>query len=78
MKTYKSLIFGICCYGLLLASVGAQSTDDVFWDNLEKMRFDNPDSAIIVLNSYYNDFIDKKDTINAIKSLNRLATVYGN
>jgi len=78
MKTYKSLIWGICCYGLFLVSASAQSTDNVLWNNVGKIRFDDPDSAILVLNNYYINFLEQKDTANAVRSLTYLATVYGN
>ena len=41
-------------------------------------RFENPDSAIQLLNSIYEDAMEVKDTLIAVRSLNSLAAVYGN
>lgn len=46
--------------------------------NAEKIRFENPDSSIQLLDKYYLEFMEFGDTIGAINSLTALATVYGN
>lgn len=44
----------------------------------ERLRFENPERAIQLLNKYYLVSIESRDTIKAINALTGLATVYGN
>ncbi|MEM9847231.1 MAG: hypothetical protein AAF847_05035 [Bacteroidota bacterium] len=55
----------------------AQATDAAFWNRLEKIRLVDTDSAAMVLSNYYDSFMLKKDTLSAINSLTRMASVYG-
>lgn len=43
-----------------------------------RIRWQYPDSAIQLLHTYHLDFLERQDTLYAIKALTHLATVHGN
>ena len=45
---------------------------------VENLRFENPDRAIQELTTFYDELMEEKDTLMAIKVLSSLSTVHGN
>ena len=60
------------------ASASRDSLNEIRIRAAEQIRIVNPDSAIQVLNSMYDSFVDQQDTLAAIKVLITLASVNGN
>ena len=54
------------------------SLNQIRINTAEKIRFENPDSAILALSSLQDIFMDEQDTLAAIKVLMSLASVNGN
>ena len=67
-----------------LNSVGYGSPDTLRlnWDetalgSIRKARYENPDSALRLLNRYYSEFIKHQDYTDAVRVLMEMAMVYG-
>ncbi|WP_446051442.1 tetratricopeptide repeat protein [Zobellia laminariae] len=53
------------------------SLADVFFNKTKKLRRDNPDSALVLLESKHEEFLQKGDTVNAVKALLEMPYIYG-
>ncbi|WP_215439247.1 tetratricopeptide repeat protein [Zobellia russellii] len=50
---------------------------EVFFSETKKLRRDNPDSALVLLQDKHEEFLKKGDTVNAVKALLEMPFIYG-
>ncbi|CAM3502336.1 tetratricopeptide repeat-containing protein [Zobellia roscoffensis] len=63
--------------------VAAQETSEeelkaeIFFDTAKKLRRNNPESALILLEAKHTEFLKEGDTLNAVKALLEMPYIYG-
>ncbi|MBU2976152.1 tetratricopeptide repeat protein [Zobellia sp. B3R18] len=50
---------------------------EVFFSETKKLRRDNPDSALVLLQDKHEEFLKRGDTVNAVKALLEMPFIYG-